>query len=87
MKIERKKIYWCPSKILRNISWPINMCLKYFMTSQKPFGFPSYILNVRFRTSMSSRKLIKTPPPELLLSNLLDAVKPLITNRLVGKLS
>ena len=33
MKIEHKKIFRGPSKILKNISWPINICLKYFMGS------------------------------------------------------
>ena len=45
-KIEHKKIFCGPSKILKNISWPINICLKYFMTPQKPSGLPSYIPNV-----------------------------------------
>ena len=36
MKIEHKKIFCGPSKILKNISWPINTCLKYFMTPAKP---------------------------------------------------
>ena len=31
-KIEHKKIFCGPSKILKNISWPINICLKYLMT-------------------------------------------------------
>ena len=35
MKIEHKKIFCGPSKILRNISWPINICIKYFMTPTK----------------------------------------------------
>ena len=35
MKIEHKKISCGPSKILKNISWPINICLKYFMVSTK----------------------------------------------------
>ena len=35
MKIEHKKIFHGPSKILKNISWPINICLKYFMTPTK----------------------------------------------------
>ena len=49
MKIEHKKIFRGPSKILKNISWPINMCLKYFMTPIKTLRHfpPSYILNVR----------------------------------------
>ena len=46
-KIERKKIFCGPSKILKNISWTINICLKYFMTPTKPIQSPSYILNVR----------------------------------------
>ena len=47
-KIEHKKIFCGPSKILKNISWPINICLKYFMTPTKALRPPSYILNVRF---------------------------------------
>ena len=34
-KIEHKKIFHGPSKLLKNISWPINICLKYFMTPHK----------------------------------------------------
>ena len=34
-KIEHKKIFCGPSKILKNLSWPINICLKYLMTSAK----------------------------------------------------
>ena len=30
MEIEHKKIFRGPSKILKNILWPINICLKYF---------------------------------------------------------
>ena len=51
MKIEHKKIFCGPSKILKNISWPINICLKYFMAPTKTIRLPSlpfpYILNVR----------------------------------------
>ena len=39
-KIEHKKIFCGPSKILKNISWPINMCLKYFMTPTKTLQLP-----------------------------------------------
>ena len=45
-KIEHKKIFCDPLKILKNISWPINICLKYFMAPQKNLR-PSYILNVQ----------------------------------------
>ena len=56
MKIEHKKIFRRPSKILKNISWPINICLKYLMAPTKILCPPphsplpphsSYILNVR----------------------------------------
>ena len=47
MKIEHKKIFRGPSKILNNISWPINICLKYFMAPTKTLWPPSYILNVQ----------------------------------------
>ena len=40
MKIEHKKIFCDPSKILKNISWPINICLKYFMTPTKTVQLP-----------------------------------------------
>ena len=46
-KIEHKKISCGPSKILKNISWRINICLKYFMTPTKSLRPPSYILNVQ----------------------------------------
>ena len=34
MKIGHNKIFHGPSKILKNISWPINIWLKYFMAHQ-----------------------------------------------------
>ena len=34
-KIEHKKIFCDPSKISKNNSWPINICLKYFMAPTK----------------------------------------------------
>ena len=45
-KVEHKKIFCGPSKILKNISWPINICLKYFMTPTKnpPAPHPKYIM-------------------------------------------
>ena len=33
-KIEHKKIFRGPSKVLKNISWPFNICLKYLMAFQ-----------------------------------------------------
>ena len=45
-KIEHKKIFCGPSKNLKNISWSINICLKYFMTLTKTLRPPSYILIV-----------------------------------------
>ena len=54
-KIEHQKIFCGPSKILKNISWSINLCLIYFMTPTKTIRpahplplplSPSYILNV-----------------------------------------
>ena len=47
-KIEHKKIICSPSKISKNNSLPINICLKYFMTPTKALQSPSYILNVRY---------------------------------------
>ena len=35
MKIEHKKTFRGPSKFLKNVSWPINICLKYFMAPTK----------------------------------------------------
>ena len=40
MKIEHKKIFRGPSKILKNISWLINICLKYFMVPTKTLQPP-----------------------------------------------
>ena len=42
MKIEHRKIFLGPSKILKKISWT----LKYFMAPTKTLLPPSYILNV-----------------------------------------
>ena len=39
-KIEDKKISGGPSKSLKNISWPINICLKYFVTPTKTLRLP-----------------------------------------------
>ena len=39
-KIEHKKIVCGPSKYLKNIPWPINICLKYFMTPIKTLPPP-----------------------------------------------
>ena len=45
---EHKNIFCGPSKIFKNISWLINICLKYFMTPVKTLHHPpSRILNVR----------------------------------------
>ena len=40
MKIEHKKIFCEPSKILKNNSWSINICLKYFMAPTKALWPP-----------------------------------------------
>ena len=47
-KIEHKKVFFVPSKISENISLPINIFLKYFMTPTKtlpPFS-PTYLITV-----------------------------------------
>ena len=57
-KLEHKKIFCGPSKLLSNISCPVNICLEYFMTPPKknPSAHPpnppppSYIRNVRYLT-------------------------------------
>ena len=43
----KKKVFCGPSKIFKNISWPTNICSKYFMTPTKTLQPPSYILNVQ----------------------------------------
>ena len=46
-KIEHKKIFCGPSKILKNISWSINICLKHFVTLTKilrPLPPPTYFM-------------------------------------------
>ena len=53
MKTERKKIFCGASKILKTISWPINICLKSFMTPTKAPQPPPpspYIVYVRSLT-------------------------------------
>ena len=41
MKIEHKKMFRGPSKIFKNNSWPINICLKYFLARTKTLRSPS----------------------------------------------
>ena len=55
MKIEHKKIFRGPLKILKNISLPIDLCVKYFMAPTKTLRPPTYIRNVRSLTIYSSR--------------------------------
>ena len=58
MKTEHTKIFRDPSKSLKNISWPINICLNYFMALTKTLHPPSYILNVRsLRIDFSNKKV------------------------------
>ena len=45
MKIEHPKIFRGPSKILKNISWPINIYLKYFMAPTKTLWPPPPLLH------------------------------------------
>ena len=40
LKIEHKEIFRGPSKILKNISWFINIYLKYFMVPTKTLRLP-----------------------------------------------
>ena len=62
MKIEHKKIFHGPSKIWKNVSWPINICLKYFMAPTKKLRSPSYILNVRSLTLVNQDSRTPRPP-------------------------
>ena len=48
IEIEHKKIFRGSSKILKNISWPINICLKYFMTPTKTLCPPPPLLSCRY---------------------------------------
>ena len=41
-KKERKKIFLVPSKLLKNISWPIIVCLKYFISPTKTLQLSSF---------------------------------------------
>ena len=48
MKIEHTRIFRSPSKILKNISWLINICLNISWSPQKPSApLPSFIRNVQ----------------------------------------
>ena len=46
-KENTRKYFVTNQKFLKNISWPINICLKYFMTPTKILWPSTYILNVR----------------------------------------
>ena len=53
-KLEHKKMFCGPSKILKNISWPINICLKYFMTSSPPGLYTCTVPKFKKRKNLSS---------------------------------
>ena len=56
-KIEHKKTFCGPSKNLKNTSWPINICLKYFMAPTKTLPLsPSYILKVQSLNKIHKKK-------------------------------
>ena len=59
MKIEHKKIFRGPSKNLKNISWPINISLKYFMVPTKTLRSPrpTYLMYGPLYKVLSSAKL------------------------------
>ena len=42
---EHKNIFCVPSQIFKNISWLINICLKYFMTLEKTLRPPPFLNN------------------------------------------
>ena len=73
--MQHKKIFHGPSKTLKNISWPINICIKYFMASTKPSAPSptSYILNVQslitFVSSAFERKYLGGKSTYLYLTN------------------
>ena len=46
-KENTRKYFVTNQKFLKNISWPINICLRYFMTPTKTLWPSTYILNVR----------------------------------------
>ena len=59
-KIEQKKLFCGPSKTLRNISWPINICLKYFMTpSQKKKNTTAPLLHTECTLPKMDKKNFK----------------------------
>ena len=54
-----------PSKIFKNISRTINICLKYFMAPAKTLRFPSFILNVRFLKALKQLTWFAIPALEM----------------------
>ena len=62
MEIERKKIFRGPSKTLKNISWPINISLKYFIGPTKNLrpvsGYESgYLVKLLITTVLTNNQL------------------------------
>ena len=70
--IEHKKIFCGTSKILKNVSWPINICLKYCMTPTKTFRPLSYILHVQFLMCLNLPFEVKI---QFLLFSIFDVLK------------
>ena len=64
-KIEHKKIFCGQSKILKNISWSINIWLKYFMIPTTPSAAllppsPPYLMYGPYCRNLLSTRLKKT---------------------------
>ena len=56
----------------KNVSWPINICLKYFMTPTKTFRPLSYILHVQFLMCLNLPFEVKI---QFLLFSIFDVLK------------
>ena len=65
-KIEHQKKFCGASKNLKNISWHIDICLKYLMTATKNLLPPSYTLNLG---SLKTQLVITTNVKTVKVSN------------------
>ena len=68
-KIEHKKIFCGPSKILKNISWPINICQKYFMNPTKTLRPPTPTYLIYGPLSACADELLSLPKITMIFPN------------------
>ena len=69
-KIEHKKIFCGPSKILKNISWPVNIYQRYFMTPSKTLRKKGHLISKKGHLTFGEVCATTQPPAPRFGNNL-----------------